>query len=84
MQSAASVMQPECDKPMYGTIGILPPMMVEKTEEVANRACRFVLFFKFETELGCQASLDELASAQHAYLERRSWTRTRFGLGENN
>ena len=52
---------------MYGTIGILAPMIIEEIEEVGNRACRVVLVLKNETELGCQVSFDELASDQHAY-----------------
>ena len=52
---------------MYGTIVILAPMIIEEIGEVGNRACRFVVVLMNEIEVGCQVSLDELASDQHAY-----------------
>ena len=54
---------------MYGTVGILAPIIVKDIEEVSNQTCRFVLVPKNGTELGCQVSFDELASDQRAYRD---------------
>ena len=43
---------------MCGIIGVFEPMIMEEIEEVGNRACRFVLVPKNETEIGRQVSFD--------------------------
>ena len=57
---------------MYGTSDILAPMVIEKVEEVSNRACQFVFVPWNKVELGCQVSFDK-TSFQSAYILRHSF-----------